>query len=100
MLDRITLQARPIDLLITALHELQLRNTFEIVDTISNMQLSDLNSKPHGGKILQNIINLAIGTILYPHPGSLNYQLLCLVQFHGPTHINCEQNKKIDIKSH
>ena len=47
--DRITPQARPLDILITALHNIHPQNTFEMVDIISNMQLSDLNSKPRGG---------------------------------------------------
>ena len=43
MVDRITPQARPIDLLITALHEFSLRNTFEMMYTRSKMQLAYLN---------------------------------------------------------
>ena len=48
----ITPQAKPLDALITAIHELHLKNIFEMVDTRSNMQLADLNFKPHGGKSL------------------------------------------------
>ena len=70
-----------------------------MVDTISNMQLADLNSKPHGGKSLRNIIDSAIDACFNPPPGSLQYQLLRLDQFHGPTHINCEQKKKSEIKN-
>ena len=44
-------QSRPTEVLITSLHELHLRKTFDMVDTISNIQLSDLRFKPHGGKI-------------------------------------------------
>ena len=62
------------------------------------MQLDDLNSKPHGGKGLKNIIDRTTGARFYNTPVSVNYQLLCLDQFHGPTHINCEKNKKSDIK--
>ena len=43
MVDRITPQARPIDLLITSLHEFSLRNTFEMMYTRSKMQLAYLN---------------------------------------------------------
>ena len=50
MLDRITLQARPIDVLITTIHELHPRFFLTMVDTRLNMQISDLNSKPHGIK--------------------------------------------------
>ena len=44
-------QARPLDVLITDLHEIYLTYIFEMVYTISNMQLADLNSKPHDGKV-------------------------------------------------
>ena len=50
--DRITPQYKPLEILITTLHELQIRKTFDTVDTRSNMQLSGLNSKPHGEKSL------------------------------------------------
>ena len=69
-----------------------------MVDTRSNMQLDDLNSKPNGGKSLRNLIDLYIVSCLYPPLGSRNYKLLCLDQFHGPSHINCEQEKKFDIR--
>ena len=55
------------------------------------MQLAELNSKPHGGNILRNIIDPSIGVQLYPPPGSLHYQQLRIGQFHEPTQINCEQ---------
>ena len=69
-----------------------------MVDTRSNMQLADLNSKPHGRKSLLNIIDHSIGVRFYPPPGSLHYQQLRLGKFHEPNHINCEQKKKIEIK--
>ena len=99
MEDIITPQSIPISALITALHELRIRKTFEIVDTRSYMQLSDLNSKPHGRKSLQNIIDCVIGVQFCPPTGSHHYQQLCIGQFHDPNHINCEQKKKIEIKT-
>ena len=69
MEDIITPQSIPISALITALHELRIRKTFEMVDTRSYMQLSDLNSKPHGRKSLQNIIDFSISFRLYPPLG-------------------------------
>ena len=48
---RIASQAGPLDILITALCELFLRKTFDMLDTKSNMQLHDLNSNPHGRKV-------------------------------------------------
>ena len=89
--DRINPQASPIDLLITALYELNLRKTFEMVDTRSNMQLADLNSKPHAGKSLRNLIDRTIDVLFCPPSESLHYRQLFLGQFHEPNHINCEQ---------
>ena len=66
MANKITPQSRPLNILITAIHELHLRKTFEMVDKRSNMQLSYLNSKPHGRKILRNLIDRAIGARFYP----------------------------------
>ena len=42
------------------------------------MQISDLNSKPHGVKSIKNIIDRAIDFQLYPSPGSLHYQQIRL----------------------
>ena len=65
-----------------------------MVDTRSNMQLSDLNYKPHGGKILRDIVYLAIGSCFYPPPGSEKYELLKLDKFHGTSHISYNHKKK------
>ena len=40
--ERITPQARPLDTLITDIHEIHICKKFYTVDTISNMQLADL----------------------------------------------------------
>ena len=66
----ITPQSRPLDVLVTSIREFHIQNTVEMVDTISNMQVYDLNSKPHGGKSLRGIIYHAIGVRLYPPSGS------------------------------
>ena len=70
-----------------------------MADTISNMQLAYLNFKPHGGKILIDLIDHVIGVCFYPPPGSEHYKLLHPDKFHGSTHINDEyrnnDNKKI-----
>ena len=58
------------------------------------MQLDDLNSYPHGGKSLQNLIDRAIGARFYPSPGSLHYHQLFLYQFHERTHVNFDRKKE------
>ena len=68
--DSITPQYRPIEILITALHKFHIRKKFVIVDTRSNMQISDHKSKPHGGKSLRDLIDQVIGVCLYPTQGS------------------------------
>ena len=62
------------------------------------MQLVDLKSDPHGGKILRNIIDRAVGAHFYPPPRSEHSKLLCLDHFYGPFQINCEQEKKSEIR--
>ena len=57
---RITPKVRPLDVLINALDKIHLCKKFDIVERISNMQISDINSKPHGGKILIGLIDRAI----------------------------------------
>ena len=52
------------------------------------MQLVDINSKYHGGKILRDIIDCAIGFHFYYIPGLEHYKLLFLDRFHGSTHTN------------
>ena len=65
------------------------------------MQLSDLNSNPHGRKSLRDIIYHAIGVHFYPPPGSEHYKLIFLEKFHGTSHIidNHRKNNKTKIAS-
>ena len=58
--DIITTQDRPLDAMITAIHEIHIQKTFEMVNTRSNMQIYGLNSNPRGRKILSNIIDHSI----------------------------------------
>ena len=96
--DRITPQARYLNILITALHELHLRKTFDMVDPRSNMHLANLNYKPHVGKSLINTIDCAISARFYPPPGPEHYKILCLYKCHEPSHINFDQNNKSEIR--
>ena len=57
----ITPQEINLNILITDLHEIHPPQKFERVDTISDMQLADLNSKPYGTKFVINVIDSAIG---------------------------------------
>ena len=95
--DIITPKARTIDALINALHELHLRKTFDMVDTRSNTQLADHKSNPHGGKSRRDLIDRDIGDHFDPPPESNHYKLLQLDQFHGPTHINNNHEKKNEV---
>ena len=70
-----------------------------MVDTKSNMQLSDLNYKPHGGKSLRYIIDRVIGAHFYPPPGLEHCKTPILDQFNGPYHINNKSENNKEIKS-
>ena len=82
------------DILVTALHKIDLRKTFDMVYTRSNIQLADLNSKPHGGQSIGYIIDRAIGVHFYPPPGPEHYKLLRLDRFHGCTNHQSPSNDK------
>ena len=69
-----------------------------MVDTISNMQLADLNSNPHGRKSLRDIIDRTIGICFYPPLVSEHYKLICLDSFNGSTKINNNFSKKDETK--
>ena len=62
------------------------------------MQLSDLNSKPHGGKILRDIADRAIGVRFYSTPGLEHYKPLRLDRFCGSTHINVNHRNNDEAK--
>ena len=98
MVDIITQQAIPLDILITSIYELHLQKIFKMVDTISNMQLADLKSKPHSGKSLRYLIDRAIGVRFYTPPESEHYKLLQLDQFHGTPHINDNHRNNNETK--
>ena len=65
----ITPQSSPIDVLIASLHELHIRNTFDMADTRSNMQISDINSKPHNWQSPRDLIYWVISVWFYPPTG-------------------------------
>ena len=64
-----------------------------MVDTRSNMKLSDLKSKSQGRENHRNIIDCAIGAPFCPPPGSEHKKILQLYQFYIPSHINNSQEK-------
>ena len=63
------------------------------------MQRADLNSKPHGGKILRDIIDRAIGFLFYLPTVSEHYKLLFLDKIKGSTHINDHHMNNNEMKS-
>ena len=90
----ITPKARPLDVLVAALHEFCLLKIFYMVDIISNVQLADLKSKLHKGKVLKKFFYRATGVRLYPPPGSEHCKLLCLNSFHVSTHLQVQSHYK------
>ena len=90
----ITLQYRPLDVLVTGLHKPNTRKIFEMVDTRSNMQLDNLNYKPHVRKSLRDLIYCVIGFRFYPTPVSEHYRPPHIEQFHVPSNINGKNNNK------
>ena len=69
-----------------------------MVDTRSNMQLSDFNSKPHGVQSLIGLIDCGIRDQLYPPPCSEHHTLLCIDKLHVPTHFQVNSHDNPDAK--
>ena len=69
-----------------------------MVDTRSNIQLADLNSKPQGRKSFRNIIDRTIGVQFYPPIGSLHYHQLFLASFMIQLTPIVSKKKKSEIK--
>ena len=69
-----------------------------MVETISNMQLADLNLKLHGGTSLRDLIYHEICDRFYPIPGSGHNALLRHENSHGTTQNQtntCDKAKKM-----
>ena len=72
-----------------------------MVDTISNMQLADINYKLYVGKSLRYIVDRAIGIRFHPPLESKHYKIIWLDRFHGYTnhqmqpHDKPEQNNEV-----
>ncbi len=79
--DRITPKARPVDILVTNLHDLYLQEVFEIKSCKTNYMLADINSKPLGGDSLHNKVLWIIGHRYFPKIGSRHYRLLELDKY-------------------
>ena len=82
-----TPQDMTINVLITDLRDVYLSKFFSMVDTRSNIQLVDLNSKPHGGKIIR-----------YPPSGFEHHKHLYLYRFHGTTKLQVHSHDNPDKK--
>ena len=71
----------------------------DMVDTRSNIQLADLNSKPHEVKSLRDPIYRAIGVRFYNPPGSEHDKLLHLKHLQGSTHHQVQSHDKPEEKN-
>ena len=85
----ITPQDRHLEILINALRYLNFCNVFDMVNIISKIQLTDLNYKPHGSKIIRNLIDLEIGVHSYPQTGSEHLKFFALTCSIYPLTIKC-----------
>ena len=65
----ITPKIRPLDVLISSIHDNHLRKKFDMGDTRSKMKLSDVNYKHHVGQSLRDQIVRSIGIRFYPPLG-------------------------------
>ena len=95
--DRITHQARHLEVLIIDLHKHHIRKN-DMVGKKPNIEFNDLNYKPHGGESLRDLIDHAIGNHFYPPSGYDHHKLLCLEKLHGRTHHQLDSHDNTDKK--
>ena len=76
--DMITPLARPVDLLITSLHEHNLLGTYCLAYFKTTLMLADMLSKPLYVDILLDKVLLDVGFIFYPPTTSENFRILQL----------------------
>ena len=69
-----------------------------MVETRSNMQLADLNSNPHGEKILRDLIDFTTGPHLYYPSGSEHYRLFRIDKFYETSRINNNHENNNETK--
>ena len=79
--DHIALQARPVAILISSLHEHQLRGTFTISSCKTALMLADFLSKPTEGDTLMDKVLWAVGHRFYPPKDTEHYLLLQLDKY-------------------
>ena len=78
---RITPNVRHLDVPLAYLHEQYLRKIFDLHYIITSLQQADINTKPHGGGSLKNVILDLIGFSFYPPASSDHYKLLQLDKY-------------------
>ena len=79
--NRIEPLERPLDILITSLHENLNRGTMRLQYVKSNLQLEDFLSKPLQGDELKNKLFWTIGVRFYPSKDSVHWKCLRLHEY-------------------
>ena len=85
--DRLTPRIKHLDIPMTILHEDHQREICVAAYCPTDLNISDVNTKPHGGVTLQKKILWTTGLRYYPPAGSEHYKLLQL----GDYKIGCHR---------
>ena len=79
--DRLTPRIKHLDIPMTILHEDHRRGVYVAAYCPTDLNISDVNIKPHGGVTLQKKIMWTTGYRYYPPAGSEHYKLLELDKY-------------------
>ena len=72
--------------MMTWLHEQHLYERFVAIYCDTNLNKADMNTKAHGGEILQEKNLSMVGFRFYPPKGSIHYELLELSKYNIEVH--------------
>ena len=83
---QLTPRVKHLDIMMTWLHEQHLYERFVAIYCNTDLNKSDMNTKSHGGKTLQEKNLSMVGFKFYPPKGSVHYELLELAKYNIGVH--------------
>ena len=84
--DKLTPRVKHLDIMMSWLHEEHAIGTYVAIYCNTLLNKSDMNTKAHGGQILQEKHLCLVGFRFYPAKGTVHYELLGLGKYNIGVH--------------
>ena len=85
--DKLTPRIKHLDIMMIWLHQDHDYGIYKAIYVPTDRNKADMNTKAHGGQILQDKHLCLVGYRLYPKKGTKHYELLGLGKYHIGSHI-------------